>query len=382
MPDPDEFYRGREQSQIKHFILKRYLTDMAFKVAQSRAGGLTAINYVDGFSGPWETQGEAEYEDTSFRQAISVLRDVRAELTAQRGAELPIRFIFCETNPDRYKKLDAAVSADSDLEIHCILGQFEEQLDKISRICSDGFTFTFIDPTGFKIGTHEISKFLQKHRGEFLWNYMADHANRFLTRAGLEEAYGSLLDDQRWADRINDPALVHLRNEERVLVVLRERLKELDCADYILDFPVFRPRQNRIQFRLLFGTRSPVAVAVFRSAQKKAEQFQVTKREELKQEAGGPLLISPEMCAESFLYADGIDGSVAKSSAVQRVTDYLAEHGTTPFCKLLAPVLETERLTETGLKDLLVEMRKAKRIAYDLPARKRKPQRETLLGLP
>lgn len=381
MPEQDELYRGREQSQIKHFILKCYLTSMAFKVAQSRKGQLTAINYVDGFSGPWETQDKTDYEDTSFRQAIGVLREVRTELAELRGTRLPIRFVFCEKDPDRYKRLNAAVASDTDVDIHCIPGQFEENLGRISGICANGFTFTFIDPTGFKLATNEISKFLQTQRGEFLWNYMADHANRFLTRAGLEEAYGSLLAEQKWTDRINDTTLATLRNEEKVLVVLRDRLRELDCAKYILDFPVFRPRQNRVQFRLLFGTRHAAGVAVFRDVQKKAELFQATKREELKQESGGPLLITPEMHAESFLHTEGIDGSAARSAARERITACLAENGPISFGRLIAPVLETERLTETALKDVLVEMRKEEQIAFALPQRKRKPQSETVISL-
>lgn len=377
----DELYRGREQSQIKHFILKRYLTAMAFKVAQSRPGQLTAINYVDGFSGPWETQDEAGFQDTSFRQAMNVLREVRDELAKSRGA-LTVRFVFCEKDSGRYQRLSAAVAGDTDLEIHCIQGRFEDRLDEISRLITDGFTFTFIDPTGFKLGTGEISKFLQTHRGEFLWNYMADHANRFLTREGLEEAYGALLAEQKWADRTNDPALAHLNNEGKVLVVLRERLKELGCADYVLDFPVFRPRQDRVQFRLLFGTQHAAGVAVFRDAQKKAEMFQAEKREGLKQESDGPSLISPAMHATSFLDAKGIDGTAAKSAARVRVASHIAKAGSRTFADLVAPILETERLTETGLKDVLVEMKNQRQIAFDLPPRKRKPQPETLISLP
>ena len=46
-------YSGREQTKAKHFILRRYLQALAFKVL-----GFSDITYVDGFSGPWETQTE------------------------------------------------------------------------------------------------------------------------------------------------------------------------------------------------------------------------------------------------------------------------------------------------------------------------------------
>lgn len=201
MSDQDNFYSGREQSQIKHFLLERYLTEMAFKVALSQPDKLTAINYVDGFSGPWETRDEADYSDTSFGQSIIVLKKVRSELQRLKHETLPVRFVFCEKIRTRHRSLVDAVSAEQSLDIRCLQGRFEEKLKDISRICRDGFTFTLIDPTGFKLNTIEISKFHRDHRGEFLWNYMADHANRFLTREGLESAYGTLLRMKNgWSD--------------------------------------------------------------------------------------------------------------------------------------------------------------------------------------
>ena len=50
MTDP---YSDREQSKAKHFILKRYLQALAFKVLR-----FYDITYVDGFSGPWKTKTE------------------------------------------------------------------------------------------------------------------------------------------------------------------------------------------------------------------------------------------------------------------------------------------------------------------------------------
>lgn len=381
MAKSDDLYKGREQSLIKHFILQRYLTEMAFKIGQSNKNVLTPINYVDGLAGPWGTRDTDSYSDTSFRQAIDVLRTVRHEIHRLRNAKLPVRFVFCEQNKKTHAELVEAVSNDSDVEIHCLHGRFEKKLDEVSAICREGFTFTFIDPKGFKVYTNEISEFLRRHRGEFLWNYMADHANRFLEREGLEDAYGALLVDQKWQNRLNDPSLSGLKNEERVLAVLRERLKELGCADYVIDFPVMRPRENRIQFRLLFGTRSAAGVAVFRSAQKKAEEFQATKREEIRQEAKGFQLVSPELHAESFLARDGIDGSIAQGAAPSRIRAFLSANGPTRFHDMVAPILETERLTEPVLKDVLLRMRADLLIDFTLPLRKRKPQGDIKISL-
>ena len=135
MSDQENFYSGREQSQIKHYLLERYLTEMAFKVAQSQAGTLTAINYVDGFSGPWETRDEAGYSDTSFGQAILVLKKVRSELQRLKRERLPVRFVFCEKNRKRHTNLVNAVSEEKSLDIRCLHGQFEEKLKPNLNSC-------------------------------------------------------------------------------------------------------------------------------------------------------------------------------------------------------------------------------------------------------
>jgi hypothetical protein len=44
-------YLNREQTKAKHFILRRYLQALVFKVLR-----YFDVAYVDGFSGPWETK--------------------------------------------------------------------------------------------------------------------------------------------------------------------------------------------------------------------------------------------------------------------------------------------------------------------------------------
>ncbi|MER8638691.1 hypothetical protein [Mesorhizobium sp. M1365] len=62
----EAIYAGREQTAAKHFILRKYLQSLAFKVL---LGGYPTLTYVDGFSGPWEAR-TTDYSDTSFMIAI------------------------------------------------------------------------------------------------------------------------------------------------------------------------------------------------------------------------------------------------------------------------------------------------------------------------
>lgn len=74
-----EPYDGREQSAAKHLILGSYLEVLAFKVGQFRKD--LTFNYVDGFSGPWESK-TGDLSDTSPSLALQRLVAVRQQLAA------------------------------------------------------------------------------------------------------------------------------------------------------------------------------------------------------------------------------------------------------------------------------------------------------------
>jgi tetratricopeptide (TPR) repeat protein len=77
MKSPD-YYRGKEQTYLKHFFLERYLETVAFHI------GYTHRDFVcvDCFSGPWRSIDE-ELADTSIRIALDRLNYVRAGLAAR-----------------------------------------------------------------------------------------------------------------------------------------------------------------------------------------------------------------------------------------------------------------------------------------------------------
>jgi three-Cys-motif partner protein len=104
MQNITDAYSGREQTKAKHFILKRYLQALAFKVLT-----FSDIAYVDGFSGPWETKTE-DFSDSSFMIAISVLQDAQKQIL-ERGQPRRIRCFFSESNPKAFAQLNEAVTA-------------------------------------------------------------------------------------------------------------------------------------------------------------------------------------------------------------------------------------------------------------------------------
>jgi three-Cys-motif partner protein len=113
------YYRGREQTYLKHFFLERYLE----RVAYVTGSAYPEFVYVDGFSGPWRSQSE-EFEDTSFIIAIKQLRKVREGL-AKIGKTLRIRCLFIEKEAEAFRALQRAVSDVPDIEAEPLHGELK-----------------------------------------------------------------------------------------------------------------------------------------------------------------------------------------------------------------------------------------------------------------
>ena len=194
--DEQALYDGREQSWVKHFILRKYLERFAHIVGSK----WSPITYVDGFSGPWNTQS-SDFKDSSFAIALEELRKARATLKT-RDIELGIRCFFIEKNKTAYQHLHSFGQATTDAEVRTENCDFEEAIPEIVRFIKaggrGGFPFIFIDPKGWTgFSMDEIRPVLELAPGEVLINFMTQHIRRFINspqeelRESFERLFGS-----------------------------------------------------------------------------------------------------------------------------------------------------------------------------------------------
>lgn len=85
-----------------------------------------------------------------------------------------------------------------EFDIKVFSGSFADNLDGIRSACRDGFTFTFIDPTGWNVESSKVFDFLRALNGEFLFNIMAEDVNRHAGWDGVAESVGRFLADPAW----------------------------------------------------------------------------------------------------------------------------------------------------------------------------------------
>src|SRR5262249_20449761 len=140
-----ELYEGREQTLIKHFILRRYLERFAHIIGFE----WDTITYVDCFSGPWKSQSQ-ELKDTSFAIALEELRKARVT-HATRGKSLNLRCLFLEKNPASYARLKEFADKVADVAVETRNCELASAIDEVITFVRQGgsssFPFIFIDPT-------------------------------------------------------------------------------------------------------------------------------------------------------------------------------------------------------------------------------------------
>lgn len=375
MPPRIEDYQGREQSFIKHLFLNKYLEAAAYKLFQGRS---PIFNFVDAFAGPWRVSDTNKYSDASFSQAIETLEGVRRSLFQLGQPKLTVRFRFCERNPTSVAKLKEFAAQKRAFDIQVFSGPFEDNLDGIRSACRDGFTFTFIDPTGWNVESSKVFDFLRALNGEFLFNFMAEEVNRHAGWDGVAESVGRFLADPAW--KASFEAMTEGSNETKILQLLKVKMKEARVATYLTDMAIRKPREERIKMRLILGTHSGFGVEVFRTVQEKVEKEAVRTRHNIRtEESGQPQLFPEDQIIAFETDRDGVGCSAHVGWATELLLRAVSLRPGIAFGAVASQVMEQVPVRTTNLNKIATDSRKAGLLRYDLPDGKRTPAPETKL---
>jgi three-Cys-motif partner protein len=273
-------YRDREQSYVKHVILRTYLERFAHIVGS----WVDSITYVDGFSGPWQARSE-DYRDTSFGIAINELRKARQNLFASSGKQVALRCFFVESARESFYRLDAFRKTIDDIEIRVANSGFEAALPQIQAFIQKpigtNFTFILVDPKGWDgFSKAAMGDLLLFHNVEVLVNFMTSFIKRFLespdqlTQQQLEALFG----DGSFRSVIQ--GLSGLEREYAVVNAYARNLARIGNFEYVCKALVLNPEIDKTHYHLVYATRNLKGVEVFKQAESKAmKQMNVTRSE-------------------------------------------------------------------------------------------------------
>lgn len=377
-----QLYQGREQSLAKHFILKRYLQALAFKVLRH-----WDLTYVDGFSGPWRSEAP-DYSDTSFMIALNVLREAQQTIFEQTGKRRRIRCFFSESDRIAFEELSSAVAAhhlpESCFEVRTFHGKFEDAISEIRDYSNQSFPIVFIDPTGWTgYPLPKIAPLFRGRKCEVLINFMYDHINRFLTHPDpvVIASLNPILGGEGWEARLSPD----LEKGQAVELLFRETLKSTVGFEHVVSTRIDKSTADRPHFFLAYGTKDSAGLKAFREIEFGALKEHARNRSAAKARSRS------ERTGERDLFADH-EADVQEATIEQIVESqkqlasnalvaFLKERGPLRFDRLVGLLLEPFVLRETNVKDLCVGLAERGIIRNTWGARPRKPVEASLIEL-
>lgn len=295
MPADIKLYAGREQAWVKHYFLENYLERLIHKTASR----YNEIAYVDGFSGPWQSGGE-NFNDTSFGIALAALRKAKASWKAAKGRDVKMTAYLVEKSSRSFAELKSIPPRYPDIELKIYNADFVSvSSDILKSIPRDAFAFFFLDPKGWRIDINALAPLLARQNSEVVFNFMFEFINRAASMADPQIVAGldALIPYGDWRRRLGQDAIQSAGSDvqqmrKRILIEsFSETLAQVGGYKYVTETPVMRPLKDRILYALIYCTRKPKGIEVFRDCQVKTlgEQAAVrgaTKRAHAETQSG------------------------------------------------------------------------------------------------
>lgn len=349
---PDELYAGREQSLVKHLILKRYLKRFAQIIGQNWG----SITYIDCFAGPWQTQSD-DMTDSSFGIAIAELRAARESLLQRSKRKIQIRGYFLEENANAHERLNKFVLQQSDMDLCARNLRLEDAVEEIVRFVKarkDTFPFILIDPTGWSgFDVDVIRPLLELKPGEVLINFMIEYIRRFVESqdTSIRSSFVRLFGSDEFRSQITG-----LQAHDRDDAIAQTYLDTLQTAGdfrYGSMAVVLHPDLNRRFFYLPYLTRDGKGIEVFKEAEKQS----MPDMEKLRAKAGQrnrvvktkqTELFSAEECHDPTYFGDLRIGYLTK--ARDALLQQLTSKKCVPYDDAWALALRWPMVWESDLK--------------------------------
>lgn len=364
----DEAYVGREQTWIKHLVLKKYLTAWGMKMAMTSAPGRERLWYVDCFAGPWRTQTEAR-EDTSAAIALKVLNDVRVR-AAESGRQVQVGAVFVELDSSRSGDLERFVEqARGDVATRVFSGALGDCIEDIRHAIGQDAGFVFVDPTGWKGADMDyVAQLAHPGRRDVLINFMYDFLNRFKAEGqrGAEQRKWLIAQLEAFFGTQDTSKFATMDENELVQEYCRN-LKSKCSLRFALSLAVPMPGFDRTYFHLVVGGSNPKVVELFRTVEfdvigGQAGPVMEEARRRIEEDRSGQrsLFANPEARIRSFEQRRHDDLGRIKHEILA-----LLRHGERSFSDVWPRVMEKLHVRLTDTKDVATELYRSGAIVVD-----------------
>lgn len=359
-----EAYKGREQTYVKHTLLRKYLDRFGYKIGSA----WDTINYVDCFAGPWQST-DPDCGDTSFGLAINALTTAQRNLAESIGRKLRLRFCLIESDLKSFHQLEAFAERNRRLgrEIVTLQGEFEDHLQEVRCFVNEGtpkaFRFLLLDPKGWTgFALRKVAPLVDARSAEILVNVMTYHIRRFVKLVRQKEHarnFAELFGEEHVAE---EAAALSGKERERFLIQkYADNLKRLAGFRFTSTAAVFRPAEDTVHYYLVFGTNSPHGIQVF----KEAERIAFETGESVRDEAKTRKRVARTQQSEMDIFGEGLRPpsefalrlrETYRKRAHENLNSILHPGASVSYDDLVGTVLQTPLVWETDLLAWIAEM--------------------------
>ncbi len=265
-------YDGRGPALVKHTFILRYLPTLIAKTASR----YDEFVYVDLFAGPWDERTD-DMSDTAFGIALHAMRGAKA-VWKRNGRTVKMTAHLVDTNPEAIAKQQALAERYPDVAVHHHLGRAENKLAEIlPSISANAFCFAFIDPKGVP-DIRQFQTLIERPSTEAFLNFMFEFANRFAHTERMPTLEWLTEESEREAFREEIRGLSGEAREKALTDRARFALARMGGYRFAPAITVDEEEVDRCLYKLIYLSRHPQGIQVFRDAQRAALQMQAMNR--------------------------------------------------------------------------------------------------------
>jgi three-Cys-motif partner protein len=373
-------YHGREQTFLKHRVLKEYLVAWGHKLGSLARTRQVKLWYVDCFAGPWRARNE-NLADTSISIGLQALEEA-ATTWGSLGYRIDSGAIFVEPDDDAYQRLEEYLAGRrGGVQTHPFHGDFEDFIDEIGARIGDEPAFLFVDPTGWKGAAMRFMQPLMRTRRDLMVNVMFNHVNRF-----KDDPRTFLRDQMRDFFGLGEGDVPRQLDEEGLMSLYRAQLKQRCRLKFAADLAVPHPTQDRTWFRLVVGGNHPAVIELFREVERKVvgEEAGPVREEAARRrrEDRAPQLELRVPTANIDRRYEDLRGAGFRAIEHDILT-LLQEHDQQPFKDLWPAILERHHVTKPDVATRVCELHREKKLVLrGIRARERTAKDDHIVTLP
>ena len=289
--DRTNYEGGREQAYVKHYLLEKYLSSWGYIIGGSAWDSLV---FIDGFAGPWGAKHEA-FADASFGIAVRTLNEAIDGLFKTRQISVRGLCVFVETKPKPFARLDkfAKEHSTDDVRAIALRGRFIENIkaidEQVAAVGASPFKFVFLDQKGWAATPMEkLRPFLQGRSCEVLFNLMTSFLTRFVGAKSRESSYHALFGRSGVLEKIRALPKGTGQREETAVQEYCQSLRDICGFRYVSQAVILDPTKEKVLYHLLFATKNPRGIEVFKKAELEAAKIQDEVRYETHVRKTGP----------------------------------------------------------------------------------------------